>query len=78
MNNRPIPLTSEISDEFLKNLLDRFEDTMSLGNIHDRRELLSHVVEKIEIGERIGKTRSRELVMEARVTPLKVGDPSGN
>ena len=29
---------------------------MSLGNIHDRRELLNHVVEKIEIGQRIGRT----------------------
>lgn len=72
-----IPLESGVSDEFLRELLDRFDEVMSLGDIQDRKALLSHVVGKIEIGERVGNSRSRDLVVHAAINRHKVGVPDG-
>jgi site-specific DNA recombinase len=73
-----VPLTSETTDELLVELLERFEETMSLGDIGDRRELMGQVVEKIEIGDRFKGSRTRELVMHARpTTSPKLVTPRG-
>lgn len=51
---------------------------MSLGNIYDSRELLNKFVERIEIGQREGKYRTRELVLAARIPPLGLVTPGGS
>ncbi|MBT4093654.1 MAG: hypothetical protein HOE85_06780 [Nitrospinaceae bacterium] len=73
-----VPLTSEITDELLVELLGRFEEVMGLGDIGDRRELMGQVVEKIEIGSKFKGSRTRELVMHARpTTSPKLVTPRG-
>ena len=73
-----VPLTADISDEFLEDLLSRFEKTMCLGDMVDRKALLGEVVEKIEIGPKVKNSRCRELTMEARLFPLISCDPRRN
>lgn len=63
--SRVIPLDGGVSTEFLRELLGRFDEVMGLGDIHDRRALLSHVVNRIELGERHGRSRARSLVVQA-------------
>ena len=75
--SRVIPLDGGVSNEFLRELLSRFEEVMGIGDIHDRRALLSHVVNRIELGERHGRSRARSLVVQAALTTDKGGVPSG-
>jgi len=56
-------------------LLTRFEETMSLGDMVDRKALIGEVVEKIEIGPKVKSSRCRELTMETCLFPLISGDP---
>jgi site-specific DNA recombinase len=77
VSSQVVPLTADISDEFLEGLLDRFEETMSLGDMVDRKALLGEVVAKIEIGPKIKESRCRELTLETSHFPLISGDPKG-
>ncbi len=73
-----VPLTAETTDEFLLELLESFEETMSLGDIGDRRALMGQVVEKLEIGGKFKGSRTRELVMHARpITSPRLVTPGG-
>lgn len=72
-----IPLDGAISNEFLRELLGRFDEIMGLGDIHDRRTLLSHVVNRIELGERHGRSCARRVVVQAALTTDEGGVPSG-
>lgn len=53
----------------LLELLERFEETMSLEDIGDRRELMGQVVEKLEIEGKKNYSLTRDLVMHARPVP---------
>lgn len=75
--SRVIPIDGGVSTEFLRELLGRFDEVMGLGDIHDRRALLSHVVNRIELGERNGRSRARTVVVQAALTTYREGVPSG-
>ena len=76
-SSQVVPLTADISEQFLEELLARFEETMSLGDMVDRKALIGEVVEKIEIGPKVKSSRCRELTMETCLFPLISGDPKG-
>jgi len=59
----------------LKDLLDRFEETISAGTIYEQRSLLREVVERIELGPKKhekGKPWERDVVIS-----LRVASPTG-
>ncbi len=72
-----VPLSGVVSDDFLRELLERFDEVMSLGDIADRKALLAHVATKIEIGERFEGSMARPLVLHATIRGDKVGVPDG-
>ena len=78
LDESDVPSIPEISNEHLTNLLEKFETAMSMGDIADKRELLSKIIKKIEIGEKLEGSQSRGLVLHPQPeTTLRLVTPRG-
>ena len=58
------------SDAFFRELLDRFEETIGAGTIHEQRNLIREVIDRIDLGpkkQKGGRPWERDVVISLRV-----------